>query len=142
MAYIQEAYKQERRTAPRISCYSRSMTDENIENGLVMDISTNGACVTVSKNTHIFSDKEPGQPASSYGRLSLSIFHPDYALENCLNIEAYIVWLDHEYSKDRLSFGVQFANMDGSKTSYVGKFIDWLQKKENYFLHCELENSR
>ena len=56
-----------------------------------------------------------------------------------LNISANIVWLDHEYSKERLKPGVHFAEIDDGESSYVGQFIDWIQKKENYFLHCELE---
>jgi len=130
---------QELRTAPRIHVYSLSSIDDNVEHGLVIDISETGACLTISKDTPLFKDVDPEQSASSYGCLQLNIFHPDYSLEDGLNINAYIAWLDHEYSKDRLKLGVHFAEMDDDKSSYVSKFIDWIQKKENYFLHCELE---
>ena len=130
---------QERRTAPRIDCYSRSSVDENVEHGMVIDISETGAGLLVSKDTPLFKDLDPEQPASSYGCLRLNIFHPDYSLEDGLNISADVAWLDHGYSKDRLKLGVQFADMDEGKLSYVGKFIDWIEKKGNYFLHCELE---
>ena len=130
---------QERRTTPRIDCYSRSSVDDNVEHGLVIDISETGAGLLISKDTPLFKDLNPEQSASSYGCLRLNIFHPDYSLEDGLNISANIAWLDHEYSKDRLKLGVHFAEMDDDKSSYVGKFIDWIQKKENYFLHCELE---
>ena len=130
---------QERRTAPRIDCYSRSSIDDNVEHGLVIDISETGAGLLISKDTPLFKDLNPEQSAGSYGCLRLKIFHPDYSLEDGLNISANIAWLDHEYSKDRLKVGVHFAEMDDAKLSYVAKFIDWIQKKDNYFLHSELE---
>jgi hypothetical protein len=130
---------QERRTAPRIDCYSRTSVDENVEHGMVIDISETGAGLLISKDTPLFKGLDPEQPASSYGCLRLNIFHPDYSLEDSLNISADIAWLDHKYSKDRLKIGVCFAEMDDAKLSYVGKFIDWIEKKGNYFLHCELE---
>jgi hypothetical protein len=130
---------QERRTAPRIDCYSRSSVDENVEHGMVIDISETGAGLLISKDTPLFRDLDPELPASSYGCLNLNIFHPDYSLEDGLNINADIAWMDHGYSKDRLKLGVHFAEMDDSKLTYVGKFIDWIEQKGNYFLHCELE---
>ena len=130
---------QERRTAPRIDCYSRSSADENVEHGMVVDISETGACLLIPKDTPLFKDINPEQSASSYGCFRLNIFHPDYPLEDGLNIRANIAWLNHEYSKDRLKLGVHFAEMDDAKSSRVGEFIDWIQKEENYFLHCELE---
>ena len=133
------ADKQELRAEPRIDCYSRSMADENVEHGLVIDISQTGAGLTVSKDTPLFRDVDPAQSAASYGCLRLNIFHPDYALENSLNINANIAWLDREYSKHRLKLGVQFSELDDSQSSYVSKFIDWIQKEENYFLRCDLE---
>ena len=133
------ADKQELRAEPRIDCYSRSMADENVEHGLVIDISQTGAGLTVSKDTPLFRDADPAQSAAGYGCLRLNIFHPDYALENSLNINANIAWLDREYSKHRLKLGVQFSELDDSQSSYVSKFIDWIQKEENYFLRCDLE---
>jgi len=130
---------QERRITPRIDCYSRSNLDDNVEHGMVIDISETGAGLLISKDTPLFKDLNKEQSASSYGCLRLYIFHPDYSLEDGLNISANIAWLDHEYSKDRLKLGVHFAEMDDDKSSYVSEFIDWIQKKENYFLHCELE---
>ena len=130
---------QERRTAPRIDCYSRSSIDDNVEHGLVIDISETGAGLLISKDTPLFKDLNPEQSAGSYGCLRLKIFHPDYSLEDGLNISANIAWLDHEYSKDRLKVGVHFAELDDAKSSYVAKFIDWIQKEDNYFLHSELE---
>jgi hypothetical protein len=133
------ADRQELRTAPRISVYSRSSADDNVEHGLVIDISETGAGLTVSKDTPLFKDVDPEQSASGYGCIRLNIFHPDYSLESALNINANIAWLDHEYSKGRLKLGVHFAEMDDDKSDHVGEFIDWIQKKGNYFLHCELE---
>jgi hypothetical protein len=130
---------QERRSAPRIDCYSRSNFDENVEHGIVIDISETGACLLISKDTPLFKDLNPEQSASSYGCLLLNIFHPDQSLEDGLNISVNIIWLDHEYSKDRLKVGVNFAEMDDAKSSYVAKFIDWIQKEDNYFLHTEIE---
>jgi len=129
----------ERRTTQRIDCYSRSSVDDNVEHGLVIDISETGAGLLILKDTPLFKDLNQEQSASSYGCLRLKIFHPDFSLEDGLNISANIAWLDHEYSKDRLKLGVHFAEMDDDKSSYVSEFIDWIQKKENYFLHCELE---
>ena len=130
---------QELRKVPRINVYSRSSADDNVEHGLVIDISKTGAGLTVSKDAPLFKGVDPDRPASSYGCLELNIFHPDYSLEQSLSLSANIIWLDHEYSKDRLKLGVQFAEMDESKSSYVSKFIDWIEQEENYFLHCELE---
>jgi hypothetical protein len=130
---------QERRTAPRFDCYSRSDVDENVEHGLVIDISETGAGLLVSKDTPLFKNCNPEKPASSYGCVCLNIFHPDYSLEDSLNINADIAWLDHSYSKDRLKLGVHFTEMDDGQSSYVDKFIDWIKKEGNYFLHCELE---
>jgi len=130
---------QELRAAPRIDCYSRSMSDDNVECGLVIDISETGAGLTIPKNTPLFKDADPEQAADSYGCLNLNIFHPDFSLENSLNINANIAWIDHEYSKDRLKLGVHFSEMDDSESGIVSNFIDWIQQKENYFLHCELE---
>ena len=130
---------QELRTAPRISVYSRSSDDDNVEHGLVIDISETGAGLTIPKDTPLFKDVEPEQSASSYGCIRLNIFHPDYSLESGLNINANIAWLDHEYSKGRLKLGVHFDEMDDDKSGQVGELMDWIQKKDNYFLHCELE---
>jgi hypothetical protein len=130
---------QEHRATPRISVYSRSSVDDNVEHGLVIDISETGAGLTIPKDTPLFKDVDPEQPASSYGCLHLNIFHPDYSLEYGLNLSANVAWLDHEYSKGRLKLGVQFAQMDDDTSSHISKFIDWLQKEDNYFLHCELE---
>ena len=133
------AERQELRASPRIDCYARSMSDDNVECGLVIDISEIGAGLTIPKGTPLIKDVDPKQAANSYGRLRLNIFHPDYSSENSLNINATIAWLDHEYSKDRLKLGVHFSEMDDSKSGYVSDFIDWIQKEENYFLRCELE---
>ena len=130
---------QERRIAQRIDCYSRSRFDDNVEHSLVINISETGASLLVPKDTPLFKDVNPEQSASLYGCIHLYIFHPDYSLEEGLNIKADIAWLDHEYSKERLKLGVQFAEIDEVKSSYVGEFIDWIKKKDNYFLHCELE---
>jgi len=129
----------ERRKSPRIHCYSRSLEDENVEHGLVVDISETGACLLVSKDTSLFKDLNTEQEASSYGCVRLNIFHPDYSLEDGLNIRADITWLDNKSSKDRLKLGVNFAEMDDDKSKYVSKFIGWIQKKDNYFLHSEVE---
>ena len=129
----------EHRTAPRIHVYSRSSVDDSVEHGLVLDISETGACLTISKDTPLFKDVDPEQSASSYGCLHLKIFHPDQSLDYGLDINTNIAWLKHGYSKKRLKLGVHFVEMDDSKSSQVGEFIDWIQKKENYFLHCELE---
>lgn len=129
----------ERRRSPRTSCYSRSINDENVEHGLVVDISETGACLLISKDAILFKDLNPEQSASSHGCLRLNIFHPDYSLEDGLNISADIVWLDNKYSKDRLKFGVHFAEMDDDKSNYVRKFIGWMQDQQNYFLHSEVE---
>ena len=130
---------QELRATPRIDCYSRSMSNDNVECGLVIDISEAGAGLTISKDSPLFKDVDYKQAANSYGCLRLNIFHTDYSPDNSLNINANITWLDYEYSKDRLKLGVHFSEMDESKSGYVNNFIDWIQKKENYFLHCELE---
>jgi hypothetical protein len=133
------ADKMERRKSPRINCYSRSIEDENVEHGLVVDISETGACLLILKGTSLFKDLNPDQKASSYGCLRLNIFHPDYSLEEGLNIKAEITRLDNKYSKDRLKLGVSFTEMDDDKLNYVSKFIGWIQKKDNYFLHSEVE---
>ena len=130
---------QENRAAPRIDCYSSSRADVNVECGLVIDISETGAGLTIPKDTPLFKEVDPEQPVSSYGCLQLHVFHPDYSSEYSLDISANIAWLDHGYSKDRLKLGVHFSEMDDVKSSYVGEFIGWLQKKDNYFLRCELE---
>ena len=129
----------ERRTSPRIHCYSRSMVDDNVEHGLVVDISETGACLLISKDTSLFKDLNQDQSASSYGCIRLNVFHPDYSLEEGLDVSADITWLDQEYSKDRLKLGVHFAEMDDDKSVYVSKFIDWIQNKDHYFLHSEIE---
>jgi c-di-GMP-binding flagellar brake protein YcgR len=130
---------QEHRAVPRIDCYSRSMFDDNVEHGLVIDISETGAGLTVSKDTPLLKDVDPQQAANSHGCLRLNIFHPDCSEENILYINANIAWIDREYSKDRLKLGVHFSEMDDSKSGYVSNFIDWIQKEENYFLRCDLE---
>ena len=130
---------QENRSVPRIDCYSRSMSDESIECGMVVDISETGAGLTIPKDTPLFKDMDTEREASSYGCLHLNIFHPDFAEENSLDINANIAWLDYEYSKDRLKLGVHFSEMDDTKSGYVKKFIDWMQKKQNIFLRCELK---
>jgi len=129
----------ELRAAPRIDCYSRSMFDDNVEHGLVIDISETGAGLTISKDTPLFKDVDPKQAANGYGCLRLNICHPDASSENSLNISANIAWIDYEYSKDRLKLGVHFSEMDDSKSGTVSNFIDWIQKKDNYFLRCDLE---
>ena len=130
---------QEHRISPRIDCYSRSKVSNDVEHGLVINISKTGACLLIPKSTPLFNGSTPEQSPSDYGCLRLNIFHPDYSLEDGLNIDAEIVWLNHDYSDNRLKVGVQFTEMDDDKADYVAKFIDWMQKKEHYFLHSELE---
>ena len=132
------ANAQERRGGARIDCYSRSKDNDEIEQGMVIDISNTGACLLIPKDTPLFKDSDPEQFPESYGCLRLNIFHPDYSLEESLNVRADIVWINHDYSDYHLKAGVEFAEMD-DKSDYVTKFIDWIQKKENYFLHSELE---
>ena len=103
------ADRQEHRAAPRIDCYSRFGGDENVDHGLAIDISETGAGVTLSKDTPLFKNTDPGQSTDSYGCLRLNIFHPDYTCEEGLNISANIAWMDHEYSKDRLKLGILFS---------------------------------
>ena len=133
------ADKQEHRSVPRIDCFARSMSDENIECGMVVDISETGAGLTIPKDTPLLKDVDAEQEAVSYGCLHLNIFHPDFTEENSLDINADIAWLDYEYSNDRLKLGVQFSEMDDSKSAYVKNFIDWMQKKQNIFLRCEVK---
>jgi hypothetical protein len=133
------AGSQEHRASPRIDCYSRFGEDENVDHGLVIDISETGAGLTLSKDASLFKDADSNQSADSYGCLRLNIFHPDYACEEGLNLNANIAWLDHEYSKDRLKLGVLFSEMDERKSGHINEFIDWIQKKENYFLRASLE---
>ena len=133
------ADSQEHRASPRIDCYSRFGGNENVEHGLVIDISETGAGLTLSKDTPLFKDVDPGQSADSYGCLRLSIFHPDYTLDQGLNIDANIAWMDHEYSKDRLKLGIHFSELDERESSHINEFIDWIQQKENYFLRANLE---
>ena len=130
---------QERRNSPRIDCYSRSTVDDNVEHGLVVDMSETGAGLLIPKNTPLFKDLDPDQAVSSFGCLRLNIFHPDDSLENSLDISTNIAWLDQEYSKKNLKLGVHFADMDVDQSRYVARLIDWIKQKENYFLHCELE---
>ena len=133
------ANSEERRLSPRIDCYSRSKASDDIEHGLVIDVSETGACLLIPKDTPLFKDTTPEQSPESYGCLHLNIFHPDFSLEDCLEINANIIWLNHYYSSYYLKVAVQFAEMDDDKTNYVAKFIDWIQKEEHYFLHSELE---
>ena len=133
------AVSQEHRAAPRIDCYARFSGNENVDHGLVIDISETGAGLTLSKDTPLFKGIDPAQVADSYGCLRLNIFHPDYASDHGLNINANIAWMDHAYSKDRLKLGVLFSEMDENKSGQINEFIDWIQKKENYFLRCNLE---
>lgn len=130
---------QERRNAPRIDCYSRSTVDDSVEHGLVVDMSETGAGLLIPKDTPLFKNMDPDRPVSSFGCLRLNIFHPDDSLEDSLDISTNIAWLDHEYSKKNLKLGVEFADMDAHQSRYVARLIDWIQAKENYFLHCELE---
>ena len=129
----------EHRAVPRIDCYSRSMSDNDVECGMVVDISETGAGLTIPKDTPLLKGVDAGQETGSHGCLHLNIFHPDFTEENSLDINADIAWLDHEYSKDRLKLGVQFSEMDDSKSVYVKNFIDWMQKKQNIFLRCEVK---
>lgn len=130
---------QERRNAPRINCYSRSTADDTVEHGLVVDVSETGAGLLIPKDTPLFNDLDQERSASSYGCLRLNIFHPDDSLEDGLNINVYVSWMDHEYSRKRLKLGVHFADMDDEQSRYVDRLVDWIREKENHFLHCELE---
>ena len=129
----------ERRTAKRIDCYSLSKFNDDIEHGMVIDISQTGACLLMPKDTPLFKDATPEQSPESYGCLRLNIFHPDFSLEEGLNVRADIVWINHDYSDYHLKVGVDFAELDDEKSAYVAKFIDWIHDKEHYFLHSELE---
>ena len=130
---------QEHRAAPRIDCYSRFSGDENVDHGLVVDISGTGAGLTLSKDTPLFKNIDPEQSADSYGCLRLNIYHPDYTVQEGLNIKANIAWMDHEYSKDRLKLGILFSEMDDRQSSHINELIGWIQKKDNYFLRANLE---
>ena len=133
------ANTQERRFAPRIDCYSRSKANDDIEHGMVLDVSKTGACLLIPKDTPLFKGSNPDQSPESYGCLRLNIFHPDFSLEDGLDVNAEIVWLNHDYSSYHLKIAVQFTEMDDDKSHYVDKFIDWIQNEEHYFLHSELE---
>lgn len=131
--------KQERRSVKRIDCFDHTILNTKIEHSLVVDITNEGAGLLILKEHSFFHDDEPKKCDIVSSNVSLTIFHPDIALQESASIEAKVIWVDHDYSDDRCKIGVSFIDLDDTQTDYAIKLEEWLSKESNYYLHCELE---
>lgn len=131
--------KQERRSAKRIDCFDHSVLNAKVEHSLVVDITKEGAGLLILKEHSLFHSDAPQKCDIVSSNVTLTIFHPDISLQDGAVIEAIVIWVDHDYSKDRCKIGVNYIDLDEVQTNYANKLEEWLSKDSNYFLHCELE---
>jgi len=129
----------ERRSGKRIDCYSQSLSNDDIEHSLVVDINDEGAGLLLTKEQTLFHAAEPGGLPDISGNIRLTIFHPDMPVQQGISIDAEIVWVDREHSKHHNKVGVRFIDKDDAQ---VDRLARWLSSEDNYFFHCELEKIR
>jgi hypothetical protein len=130
--------KQERRSLKRIDNFDRTLLNNKVEHSLVTNISNEGAGLLVLKD-HIFFHDEVDHPHITSGDVRLVIFLPDSSLDDGLNIDATIAWVDDDYSEDHRKMGVKFIDVNNEQDDQLNKMAEWLSKECNYFFHCELE---
>ena len=71
----------ERRSVKRIDCYSQSISNDDIEHSLVVDINNEGAGLLLTKEQTLFkATGSDGLPDIS-GDVHLTIFHPDMPVQ-------------------------------------------------------------
>jgi hypothetical protein len=130
--------QQERRRVKRTDCYSRTLSNDDIEHSLVVDINNEGAGLLLLKEQSLFQvdDEEDEDDPDISGKVHLTIFHPDMSLEQGISIDADVRWVKHDFSKDHHKIGVRFVEMNNAQ---VGMLAEWLSKEGNYYFHCELE---
>lgn len=128
--------KKERRSVKRIDCYNQSLLNDEIEHSLVVDINNDGAGLLLTKEQSLFHAVGTGGRIDISGKVHLTIFHPDMSLQEGVSIDAEVIWADYDHSEDHHKVGVRFIDMDDLQ---VDKLSRWLSKKDNYYLHCELE---
>ena len=130
------ADKKERRSVKRVDCYNRSLSHDEIEHSLVVDMNNEGAGLLLTKEKSFFRTVNIDDHLNVSGNVHLTIFHPDTSCREGVDINAEVIWKDDDYSKDHYKVGVRFIDKDDEQ---VDKLTQWLSKKSNYFFHCELE---
>ena len=126
----------ERRSLNRIDCFNRTILNDSIEHGLVVDINNEGAGLLLPKDQSLFRNDGTVENSGIAGNVRLTIIHPDMPVQNGISFDAEIVWVDKEYSDDRNKIGVKFIDTIESQTDPLA---EWLSRDENYYFHCELE---
>ena len=128
-----------RRSVKRIDVFDNAIRNAEVEHGLVIEITKEGAGLLMLKEHSFFRDENNEKCVVIDTSIHLTIFHPDIPLDDSASIKATVIWVDEDYSDDRCKIGVSFIDMDDSQTNYVGKLEKWLSKESNYYFHCELE---
>lgn len=128
--------KKERRSVKRIDCYNRSLSHDEIEHSLVVDINDEGAGLLLTKEKSFFRTVKIDDRLDISDNVHLTIFHPDVSCQEGVSITAEVIWKDDDYSKDHYKIGVRFIDKDDEKVEVLAR---WLSKETNYFFHCELE---
>lgn len=126
----------ERRSLKRIDCFNRSILNDNIEHGLVVDINNEGAGLLLPKDQSLFRNDGTVEHSGITGNVRITLLHPDMPVQNGISVDAEIVWVNDEYSNDRIKIGVKFVDMVELQ---ITPLAEWLSRDGNYYFHCELE---
>ena len=118
----------ERRIEDRVSNIDSLDEDFKIvKHSLIVDISSGGAGILILKNMDDIS-----------GNICLNILQPDLSTLNGFNIDADVIWVDEEFSRDHRKVGVKFSNTDKDLSEHISQAVSWLGKKDHHFLRCEV----
>ena len=115
-------------TERRSKCRFSNMDGaEAAKKSLIINISSDGAGLLISKSLEGIS-----------GKVCINISRPELSKLKGFDINAGVIWVDEEESKDFRKVGVQFADMDEEAQKNVSHAIDWLSLKDHHFLRCEV----
>ncbi|MCW8853991.1 MAG: PilZ domain-containing protein [Gammaproteobacteria bacterium] len=118
----------ERRIEDRVSNIDGLDNDfKTVNHSLIVDISSGGAGILILKNREDIS-----------GNVCLNILQPDLSSLNGFNIDADVIWVDEEFSRDHRKVGVKFSKTDKDLSEHISQAVSWLGKKDHHFLRCEV----
>ena len=120
----------ERRCDERVQNTKDLDKNQDVQRSLIIDISAGGAGLLILK------DKE-----GISGNICIKILRPDLSTLKGFNVNADVIWTDEKYSDDYNKTGVKFLNTDEEINENISQAINWLGRKDHYFLRCEIKHT-
>ena len=117
----------ERRCDERVQNAKYLDKKQNVQRSLIIDISAGGAGLLILKDKKGIS-----------GNICIKILSPELSNLNDFNVNADVIWTDEKYSDDYNKTGLKFLNTDEEINKNISQAINWLGKKDHYFLRCEI----